>query len=65
MNEQAKTNADRIRAMTVEELSEKMSRIAKCWFCPVRCDTFCTDISIHAPRVGSDGYPGSAPLWRR
>ncbi|MDD7340786.1 MAG: hypothetical protein SPE19_10575 [Candidatus Faecousia sp.] len=43
MNEQAKTNADRIRAMTVEELSEKMSRIAKCWFCPVRCDTFCTD----------------------
>lgn len=44
MNEQkVKTNADRIRAMTVEELSEKMSRIAHCLFCPVKCDIFCTD----------------------
>lgn len=38
-----KTNADRIREMSDEELSEKMSRMAHCLYCPVRCGIFCTD----------------------
>lgn len=38
-----KTNGDRIREMTDEELSEKMSRMAHCLYCPVRCGIFCTD----------------------
>ena len=32
-----KTNGDRIRAMTDKELSKKMSRIAYCMYCPVKC----------------------------
>lgn len=36
-----KTNADRIRAMTDEELAEKVSRITFCSACPVPgCDDF-------------------------
>lgn len=38
------TNADRIRNMTDEELSEKISRIAPhCVYCPVKCGIFCTE----------------------
>lgn len=37
------TNADRIREMSDEELAEKMSRMAHCLYCPVRCGIFCTD----------------------
>lgn len=37
------TNADRIRNMTDEELAEKISRIAHCVFCPIRCGILCTD----------------------
>lgn len=37
------TNADSIREMTDEELAEKRSSIAHCWFCPVKCGIFCTD----------------------
>lgn len=43
MAEKTKTNADRIREMSDEELSEKMSRMAHCLYCPVRCGIFCTD----------------------
>lgn len=44
MNEQAKTNADRIRSMTDEELSEKISRMAPyCVYCPIRCGIFCIE----------------------
>lgn len=31
------TNADRIRNMTDAELAEKISRMAHCVFCPIRC----------------------------
>lgn len=43
MKTKPKTNADRIREMSDEKLSEKMSRIANCVYCPVRCGIFCTD----------------------
>lgn len=44
MNEQKPmTNGDGIRAMTDEALAEKMSRMAHCLYCPVRCGIFCTD----------------------
>ena len=43
MTEKTKTNADRIREMSGEELSEKMSRMAHYLYCPVRCGIFCTD----------------------
>ena len=43
MTEKNKTNADRIREMSDEELSEKMSRMAHCLYCPVSCGIFCTD----------------------
>lgn len=36
------TNADRIRAMTDEELAEKISIIAHCMYCPIRCGIFGT-----------------------
>lgn len=57
------TNADRIREMSDEKLSEKMSRIANCMYCPVRCGTFCTDEEckakwlswLRAPVEESDG----------
>lgn len=39
MNEQAKTNADLIRAMTDEERAEEASRMTFCDACPVPdCD---------------------------
>lgn len=39
MNEKIKTNADRIRAMTDEELAEKVSVRTFCIACPVTgCD---------------------------
>lgn len=39
-----KTNGDRIRAMTDEELSEKISRMTPyCVHCPIRCGIFCTE----------------------
>ena len=37
------TNADRIRNMTDEEMAEKISRMAHCVFCPIRCGILCTD----------------------
>ena len=41
MNEKIKTNADRIRAMTDEELAKKASRMSFCAGCPVAdCDFF-------------------------
>lgn len=43
MKTKPKTNADRIREMSDEELAEKMSRMAHCWFCPVRCGIVGTD----------------------
>ena len=48
MEAEPKTNADRIREMTDEELSEKMSRMAHCLYCPVRCGIFCTDAECKA-----------------
>lgn len=42
MTEKTKTNADRVREMPDEKLSEKMSRIANCMYCPVKCGIFCT-----------------------
>lgn len=36
MNKNIKTNADRIRAMTDEELAEKASRMSFCPYCPVK-----------------------------
>lgn len=35
-----KTNGDRIRAMTDEELAEKISIISNCVYCPIRCGIF-------------------------
>lgn len=43
MTENPKTNADRIREMSDEELSEKISRMAHCVYCPIRCGIFCTE----------------------
>ena len=43
MEVKPKTNADRIREMSDEELAEKMSRMAHCLYCPVRCGIFCND----------------------
>lgn len=40
---ETKTNADRIREMTDDELSERISKIAHCMFCPIRCGIFCTE----------------------
>lgn len=41
MTEKPKTNADRIREMSDEELSEKASRMSFCSDCPVQgCDFF-------------------------
>ncbi len=40
---ETKTNGDRIREMTDEELSERISKIAHCMFCPIRCGIFCTE----------------------
>lgn len=37
------TNADRIRNMADEELVEKMSRMAYCVYCPVKCGFFYTE----------------------
>lgn len=37
------TNADRIRNMTDEELAERISRMAHCVYCPVKCGIFCTE----------------------
>lgn len=42
METKAKTNADRIREMTDEELAEKISIIANCVYCPIRCGIFGT-----------------------
>lgn len=36
MDEKIKTNGDRIRAMTDEELAEKASRMSFCPYCPVK-----------------------------
>lgn len=38
-----KTNADRIRAMTDEELAEKISRMVHCVYCPIKCGICCTE----------------------
>lgn len=38
-----KTNSDRIREMTDDELSERISKITHCTFCPIRCGIFCTE----------------------
>ena len=38
-----KTNSDRIREMTDEELSGEISRMAYCTYCPIRCGIFCTE----------------------
>lgn len=35
-----KTNGDRFRASTDEELAEKISTIAHCVYCPIRCGIF-------------------------
>lgn len=43
METKTKTNADRIREMTDEELAEKISIIANCVYCPVRCGIFGTE----------------------
>ena len=57
-----KTNGDRIRTMTDEELAERMSRIAHCWFCPVKCGIFCIDEECKAKWLSwlrspvEDGY---------
>ena len=40
METRTKTNADRIREMTDEELAEKISIIANCVYCPIRCGIF-------------------------
>lgn len=37
------TNGDSIRAMTDEELAEKISIISHCMYCPIRCGIFCTE----------------------
>lgn len=37
------TNADRIRNMTDEEMAERISRMAHCVYCPVKCGIFCTE----------------------
>ena len=37
------TNADRIRNMTDEELAERLSRMAHCLYCPVKCGIFYTE----------------------
>lgn len=34
------TNADRIRNMTDDELAEKISRMAHCVYCPIKCGMF-------------------------
>lgn len=39
----AKTNGDKIRTNTDEELAERMSRMANCMYCPVKCGIFCTE----------------------
>ena len=41
--EAPQTNADRIREMTDEELAEKISIIAHCMYCPIKCGIFCTE----------------------
>lgn len=38
-----KTNSDRIRAMTDEELAEKISRMVHCVYCPIKCGICCTE----------------------
>lgn len=43
-----KTNGDNIRKMTDEELAEKMSRIAYCVYCPVKCGIIYTDAECKA-----------------
>ena len=40
---ETKTNADHIREMSDEELSERISKIAHCMFCPIRYGIFCTE----------------------
>lgn len=42
METKTKTNADRFREMTDEELAEKISRIAHCVYCPIRYGIFGT-----------------------
>ena len=37
------TNGDRFRANTDEELAEKISIIAHCVYCPIKCGIFCTE----------------------
>jgi hypothetical protein len=40
---ETKTNADHIREMSDDELSERMSKITHCMFCPIKCGIFCTE----------------------
>lgn len=37
------TNGDAIRAMTDEELAEKISRMVHCVYCPIKCGICCTE----------------------
>ncbi len=48
MKTKPKTNADRVREMPDEELAEKMSRIAYCVYCPVKCGIIYTDAECKA-----------------
>ena len=43
METKAKTNADRIREMTDEELAEKISKMVSCVYCPIKCGICCTE----------------------
>lgn len=43
METKTKTNADRSREMTDEELAEKISIIANCVYCPIRCGILCNE----------------------
>lgn len=37
------TNGDKIRTMTDEEMAEKVSGMAHCMYCPIKCGIFCTE----------------------
>lgn len=49
MGTKTKTNADRIRNMTDDELAEKIRRMAHCVFCPIRYN----DLGTAIPKCGT------------
>lgn len=60
METKTKTNADRFREMTDEELAEKISIIAHCVYCPIRCGIFgtleeCKDMWLSWLRSPAEG----------